>query len=134
MSKYLVVAALLALAACGEKQAATPAADTAAAADALLDPLEAEIRRRLTGHIYSATPEEPFEAVVARLLQGRGAKVALIESNTRGALAARLATGHAAYDAVAAQYQTDAPDLPPAVVNAVGDNAGISPLRRASTA
>lgn len=32
MSKYLVVAALFALAACGEKQAATPAADTAAAA------------------------------------------------------------------------------------------------------
>jgi hypothetical protein len=32
MSKYLVVAALLAVAACGEKQAETPPADTAAAA------------------------------------------------------------------------------------------------------
>jgi len=32
MSKYLVVAAALALAACGEKKADTPVADTAAAA------------------------------------------------------------------------------------------------------
>lgn len=32
MSKYLVVAAVLALAACGEKKAETPAADTTAAA------------------------------------------------------------------------------------------------------
>lgn len=32
MSKYLVVAAVLALAACGEKKADTPAADSAAAA------------------------------------------------------------------------------------------------------
>ena len=34
MSKYLVVAAVLALAACGSKQAETPAADPAAAAAA----------------------------------------------------------------------------------------------------
>ena len=32
MSKYMLVAAVLALAACGEKKAAMPAADTAAAA------------------------------------------------------------------------------------------------------
>ena len=32
MSKYLLAATVLALAACGEKKAATPAADTAAAA------------------------------------------------------------------------------------------------------
>jgi hypothetical protein len=32
MSKYLLAAAVLALAACGEKKAAAPAADTAAAA------------------------------------------------------------------------------------------------------
>ena len=97
-------------------------ADTASAADALLDPLEAEIRRRLAGYIYSTTPEEPFEAVVARLLQARGAKVALVESNTHGALAARLATGHAAYDAVTAHYAVDAQDLPESVRRVVGQN------------
>ena len=103
----------------------TARADTAAAADALLDPLEAEIRRRLAGRIFSATPEEPFETVVAQLLQTHGAKVALVESNPQGALAARLAMGHAAYTAVAAHYVADSPDLPPTVRQAVAQNGDL---------
>ena len=109
-------------------------AESAAAADALLDPLEGEIRKRLDGHIYSTTPEEPFEAVVARLLQGRGAKVALVESNTRGALASRLAAGNAVYAAVAAQYRTDAADLPPSLARALGEEAGDAPSEAAAVA
>jgi nicotinamide-nucleotide amidase len=101
----------------------TARADTAAAADALLDPLEAEIRRRLEGHIYSMTPEEPFEAVVARLLQGRGATVALVESNTQGAVAGRLAAGNAVYAAVTAQYRSDSTELPATLAHTVANGS-----------
>jgi nicotinamide-nucleotide amidase len=69
----------------------TARAASAAEADAMLDALEAAIRKRIGQYIYSGTAEEPFAAVVSRLLQSAGAQVALLESNTGGNLAQRIA-------------------------------------------
>ena len=56
----------------------TARAESAAEADTMLDALEAAIRERLGSFIYSSTAEEPFAAVVARLLQHAGAQVAIL--------------------------------------------------------
>jgi nicotinamide-nucleotide amidase len=86
-------------------------AATAAAAEQLLDDIEATIRARIGDFIYSATADEPLEAVVACLLGERGATVALVETNTRGLVAARLT---AAVEAVvAAQWTAGQTGLPP---------------------
>jgi len=69
----------------------TARATTAAEADSMLDELEKAVRARIGQFIYSDTPEEAFEAVVARLLQNAKAQVAVLESNTAGDIAARLA-------------------------------------------
>jgi nicotinamide-nucleotide amidase len=67
----------------------TAKAATAAEADALLDPLEADIRRRLGQYIYAAGKAE-VEEVVAELLVARGQTVAVIETGTAGDVARRL--------------------------------------------
>lgn len=92
----------------------TARAATAAAADTLLDALENEIRLRIGQYIYSATPEEPYEAVVARSLQEAGAQIALLESNTAGAVAARLDAVAGPYALVTAHWQVGG-ELPPGV-------------------
>jgi nicotinamide-nucleotide amidase len=86
-------------------------AATAAEADLLLDAIEQAIRERIGEYIYSATPDEPLEAVVARLLQLRAATVALVESNTQGQVAARLAS--IANSLVASKWAAGDPGLPP---------------------
>jgi nicotinamide-nucleotide amidase len=58
-------------------------------ADALLDPLEAEVRRRLGDHVYGSG-DEPLEAVVVRALAERGVTLAAAESITGGGLGARI--------------------------------------------
>lgn len=65
-------------------------ANSTVEADAMLDVLEASIRERIGAYIYSDVPEEPFAAVVARQLRVANAQVALLESNSEGAIAARL--------------------------------------------
>ncbi len=87
---------------------------TAEEADALIDEMEAQIREHIGDHIYSTTDDEPIEAVVARQLRKCGATVALVESNTRGGVAARLRTAsdQAGEDAlVAAVEQVDQPTV-----------------------
>lgn len=90
----------------------TAQAATAAEADTMLDSLEAAIRERLGQFIYSSAAEEPFATVVARLLQLAGAQIALVESNTKGELAARLAEGTSAYPAVAQRFVVGVDELP----------------------
>lgn len=58
--------------------------------ETMLDQLEREVRSRIGEFIYSATPEESYEAVLVRRLQLRGATLAISENNTRGLLAERL--------------------------------------------
>ena len=65
-------------------------AEDAATAEAMLDAIEAEVRRAVGEFIYSTTPGESYESVLARHLQAADVTLALLETNTRGALAARL--------------------------------------------
>lgn len=69
----------------------TARAATAAEAEAMIDQVEAEIRGRVGPHFYSHTAGEPIEAVVARQLREAGQTLALLETNTGGALARRFA-------------------------------------------
>ncbi len=80
----------------------TARAATPEEADALLDELEAEIRSRLGPYIYSSTPGETVEAVVARALQEQEAQVALYETDPAGSLAQRLGNALEGHQPVAA--------------------------------
>lgn len=62
-----------------------------AEADRLIADMEARVRARVGQYIYSVG-KETLEEVVARLLAERGARVSLIESNTDGDVARRLAS------------------------------------------
>ena len=67
----------------------TAKAANGAAADALITPVEQEVRRRL-GHAIYGVDQQTLEEVVARLLAERQLTVALIETNTAGDMAHRL--------------------------------------------
>ncbi len=67
----------------------TAKAPNGTAADALITPIEAEIRQRLGAFIFGVGSES-LEEVVACLLLQQAQSLALIESNTGGALADRL--------------------------------------------
>ena len=66
-------------------------AETADEAEVMLDAAEAKIRELIGPYIYSTTPGESYEAVLVRRLHEKGVTLAVVESNTRGALADRLA-------------------------------------------
>lgn len=75
----------------GEVQARiTAMAPDSGAAQALIAPVEAEIRRRLGNHIYGEGMDNSIEQVVFELLKARGETVSFAESCTGGLLAARL--------------------------------------------
>jgi nicotinamide-nucleotide amidase len=67
----------------------TAKAASAAAADALLDPLAADIRSRLGNFVYAEGKLE-VEEVAARLLADSGQTLAVAEAGTGGDVAARL--------------------------------------------
>ena len=67
----------------------TAKAGSASEAQALLDPLEAQVRERLGDHVYGAG-DAPLEAVVVRLLAERGWSLAAAESLTGGGFGARI--------------------------------------------
>jgi len=67
----------------------TAKAGSAAEAETLLDPLEAEVHQRLGDHVYG-TGDAPLEAVVVRLLAERGRSLAAAESLTGGGFGARI--------------------------------------------
>ena len=78
------------LASTGEvKVRLTAKAPTGAEARALIEPLEAEVRERLGVAVFGAD-DDLLEAVIGRMLQDRGWRVACAESVTGGALGARL--------------------------------------------
>ena len=64
-------------------------APTEAEAEALVADFEDKIRQRLGAAIY-ATGDAPLEAVIASLMQERGATLAVAETLTRGELTRRL--------------------------------------------
>ena len=75
----------------GEIQArVTALAPDAAAARALIAPIEAEIRRRLGDHVYGEGADNSIERAAFALLKARGETVTFAESCTGGLMAARL--------------------------------------------
>lgn len=88
---------------------------SAAEAERLLDEIEATIRARIGEFIYSATPDEPFEGLVARLLEERQVTLALVETNTDGSVAQRLGKATATYAPVLAAWRAEDAALPAAV-------------------
>jgi len=60
-------------------------------AERLIADAEAQVRARLGEHIYGEE-EETLEGVVAALLAGRGMRLTVLESNTLGTVAGRLAS------------------------------------------
>jgi len=66
-------------------------APTQAEAEALVDEFEATVRARLGAAIY-ATGDATLEAVIAELLQQKGATLAVAETMTNGDLTQRLST------------------------------------------
>ena len=68
-------------------------APSAEEAERLLDGMEREVRAVIGDYIYSTTPEETVEAVLARLLVKTDASVALLETVTGGAIADRMKNG-----------------------------------------
>lgn len=72
-----------------------------AEADRLIADMEARVRARVGQYIYGVG-KETLEEVVARLLAERGARVSLIENNTGGDIARRLASTPSGPSTVAA--------------------------------
>ena len=94
----------------GEVHVRLTAKGPATEAEALLDPLEERVRERLGDHVYGAG-DDPLEAVVGRLLDGRGLTIACAESLTGGGLGERLTAvpGASSYFlGSAVTYSTDA--------------------------
>ena len=78
------------LASSGEiKVRITAKADTEAEAEALIAPVEDEVRRRLGARIFGSDGET-IEAIVLAMLEDRGWRLATAESATGGLIAARL--------------------------------------------
>jgi nicotinamide-nucleotide amidase len=67
----------------------TAKAPSAAAAEAMIAPLQAEIEHRLSGHVFGRDAQTPA-SVIHSLLQSRGETVAVAESFTGGRIAAAL--------------------------------------------
>jgi len=79
----------------------TAKAHSHAEADRLIADMEARVRARVGQYIYGVG-KETLEEVVARLLAERGARVSLIENNTAGDIARRLASTPAGPSLIAA--------------------------------
>ena len=75
----------------------TAKAPTRASAEALLEPLVEEIRRRLGDALFTVDDEE-LEAAVGRLLRSRGGTIACAESLTGGGVGARITSVAGASD------------------------------------
>ncbi len=106
-------------------------AEDAATAEQMLDAIEAEVRAAVGAHIYSTTPDESFEHFLVRKMQPANVTVALLETNTRGVLAERLATACAEYSPLLRTVVTGQYALPPGLANIEAPDALDSSMRRA---
>lgn len=112
----------------------TAKATTVAAADAMIAPIEAQIRQRLGAFIYGVD-RESLEEVVARLLLQQAKTLAILESNTAGALADWVrATPYAATVLRAGLVASDLPALMGALPDIAPDSLWPSAALAASAA
>lgn len=75
-------------------------AESAEEAEELLDTVESRVRDLIGQYIYSTVPGESYEAVLVRRLHEQGVTLAVVESNTHGTLAERLAKAEPAWQPV----------------------------------
>lgn len=106
-------------------------AEDPATAEQMLDEIEAEVRKAVGAYIYSTTPDESFETYLVRKMQAANVTVALLETNTRGVLAERLATAFAEYSPLLRTVVTGQYALPPGLANIEAPDELDSPMRRA---
>ncbi|MFO7634796.1 MAG: CinA family nicotinamide mononucleotide deamidase-related protein [Caldilinea sp.] len=97
----------------------------------LLDEIEAEVRESVGAYIYSTTPEERFETVLVQQMQLTGVTVALLETNTRGALAERVASALTGFTPLLKTVVTGQDALPPELAGVAAPNELDSPARQA---
>jgi nicotinamide-nucleotide amidase len=90
----------------------TARAATPDQAEVLLDGLEAQVRERIGRYIYSVTPAETYETVVIRQLQERNTTLSLLETNTRGLFAQRLAAAVPGFDPLLTNWGVGIDSLP----------------------
>ena len=100
----------------------TAKATSAAEADAMIAPIETEIRQRLGVYIYGVD-DESLEEVTARLLLQHNYTLALVETNTAGALAAWLRATPFAAALHSALVAADLPHLQSALPALTADGA-----------
>lgn len=100
----------------------TAKATSAAEADAMIAPLETEIRQRLGVYIYGVD-DESLEEVTARLLLQHNHTLALVETNTAGAVAAWLRATPFAAALHSALVAADLPHLQSALPALTADGA-----------
>lgn len=93
----------------------TARAESAEAAEAMLDQLETEVRARIGHTIYSTTPGESYETVVMRPWQAAGATLALLETNTQGVLAKRISSAVPDFDPLVMSLVIGRDSLPTAL-------------------
>lgn len=105
-------------------------ADDPQSAERLLDAIEDEVRAQVGAYIYSTTPEERFETVLVRRMQPHHVTMALLETNTRGALAERLATALADYSPLLRTMVSGQDALPPELSAAAAPDGIDSPARK----
>lgn len=106
----------------------TARAESAAAAEALIDHSERQVRDRIGRYIYSTTPGESYEVVIVRLLQTQGSTLALLETNTGGAVAKRLASALPDYTPLTVAWVAGQDNLPASLRAIVaGEAAGALP-------
>ncbi|MFZ2518791.1 MAG: CinA family nicotinamide mononucleotide deamidase-related protein, partial [Anaerolineae bacterium] len=100
----------------------TAKATSAAEADAMIAPIETEIRQRLGVYIYGVD-DESLEEVTARLLLQHNHTLALVETNTAGAVAAWLRATPFAAALHSALVAADLPHLQSALPALTADDA-----------
>ena len=92
------------------------------------------MRAHVGKYIYSTTPDEAYETVLVRRLAELNATVAMLETNTRGAIAARLAAALPEHNPVAAGMLAAGAALPMALAELAAPDALSSEARQQGAA
>lgn len=73
---------------------------TADEVEAMLDALEAEVRKQIGQYIYSNVPGESYETMIVQRLQAAAVSLTISENNTQGTVASRMGKAVNGFDPV----------------------------------